>query len=103
MELGAVICTAKSPLCDTCPIADDCAFLKAGRPGLGERQRFQGTDRQVRGLVLAALRELPAGATLPREDADKLWKDQIQLAACIASLDDDGLIEILDGGLRLPS
>ena len=35
MELGAVICTAKSPLCDTCPIADDCAFLKAGRPGLG--------------------------------------------------------------------
>ncbi len=29
MELGAVICTAKSPLCDTCPIADDCAFLKA--------------------------------------------------------------------------
>ena len=90
MELGAVICTAKSPLCDTCPIADDCAFLKAGRPGLGERrtrprQRFQGTDRQVRGLVLAALRELPAGATLPREDADKLWKDQIQLAACIAS------------------
>ena len=38
-----------------------------------------------------------------REDADKLWKDQIQLAACIASLDDDGLIEILDGGLRLPS
>ena len=85
-----------------------CAFLKAGRPGLGERrtrprQRFQGTDRQVRGLVLAALRELPAGVTLPREDADKLWKDQIQLAACIASLDDDGLIEILDGGLRLPS
>lgn len=108
MELGAVVCTAKTPLCEICPIADDCAFLKAGRPGLGERrtrprQRFQGTDRQVRGLVLAALRELPAGATLPREDADKLWKDQIQLAACIASLDDDGLIEILDGGLRLPS
>ncbi len=108
MELGAVVCTAKTPLCEICPIADDCAFLKAGRPGLGERrtrprQRFQGTDRQVRGLVLAALRELPAGVTLPREDADKLWKDQIQLAACIASLDDDGLIEILDGGLRLPS
>lgn len=89
----------------------DCGRLcisQGRRPGLGERrtrprQRFQGTDRQVRGLVLAALRELPAGATLPREDADKLWKDQIQLAACIASLDDDGLIEILDGGLRLPS
>lgn len=108
MELGAVICTAKTPLCQVCPIADDCAFLKAGRPGLGERrtrprQRFQGTDRQVRGLVLAALRELPTTAALARTDAERLWKDRIQLDACIASLDDDGLIEILDNGdLRLP-
>ncbi|WP_395954602.1 A/G-specific adenine glycosylase [Bifidobacterium myosotis] len=108
MELGAVVCTAKSPLCDACPVAGDCAFLKAGRPGLGERrtrprQRFQGTDRQVRGLVLAALRGLPAGATLARTDAEKLWKDQVQLASCIASLDDDGLVEMTqDGALRLP-
>ena len=65
--------------------------------------RFGTLDGCLPEFVLAALRELPAGATLPREDADKLWKDQIQLAACIASLDDDGLIEILDGGLRLPS
>lgn len=56
----------------------------------------------MRGLVLAALRRLPLEPRC-QEDADKLWKDQIQLAACIASLDDDGLIEILDGGLRLPS
>ncbi|KFI92050.1 A/G-specific adenine glycosylase [Bifidobacterium saguini DSM 23967] len=108
MELGAVICTAKSPLCEACPIAESCTFLKAGRPGLGEkrtrpRQRFQGTDRQVRGLVLAALRELPAGSSLTRTDAEKLWKDSVQLGACIASLDDDGLIEIMqDGALRLP-
>ena len=108
MELGAVVCTAKTPLCEICPIADDCAFLKAGRPGLGERrtrprQRFQGTDRQVRGLVLAALRALPANDTLARVDAENLWKDQIQLDSCIASLDDDGLIEILENGaLRLP-
>ncbi|WP_152210134.1 HhH-GPD family protein [Bifidobacterium cebidarum] len=108
MELGAVLCTAKSPLCENCPIAEDCAFLKAGRPGLGEkrtrpRQRFQGTDRQVRGLVLAALRGLPADASLSRTEAEKLWKDSAQLSACIASLDDDGLIEIMqDGALRLP-
>ncbi|PWG63046.1 adenine glycosylase [Bifidobacterium callitrichidarum] len=108
MELGAVMCTAKSPMCEVCPIAHDCRFLKLGRPGLGERrtrprQRFQGTDRQVRGLVLAALRGLPAGATLARSDAEALWKDKAQLAACIASLDDDGLIEMTeDGALRLP-
>lgn len=108
MELGAVVCTAKSPLCEACPVADDCAFLKAGRPGLGEnrtrpRQRFRGTDRQVRGIVLAALRGLPAGEVLARADAEKLWNDSAQLGACIASLDDDGLVEMLpDGSLRLP-
>ncbi|MBT1174484.1 A/G-specific adenine glycosylase [Bifidobacterium sp. LC6] len=108
MELGAVVCTAKNPLCDACPIAHDCAFLKAGRPGLGEkrtrpRQRFQGTDRQVRGLVLAALRALPAGTSLERSKVEQLWKDHGQLAACVASLDDDGLIEIAkDGSLSLP-
>ena len=67
------------------------------------RQRFQGTDRQVRGLVLNALRELPADSVLEREQAERLWKDRIQLDVCIASLDDDGLVEMLpDGSLRLP-
>ncbi|MCH9276903.1 A/G-specific adenine glycosylase [Bifidobacterium amazonense] len=128
MELGATVCTAKSPLCDDCPVREDCAFLAAGRPGLGERrtrprQRFAGTDRQVRGLVLNALRGLPtdkdasagpagpAGPAdavtgtpvLPRADVEALWTDHIQLDRCIASLDEDGLIEILpDGGVRLP-
>ncbi|WP_428978122.1 A/G-specific adenine glycosylase [Bifidobacterium ruminantium] len=109
MELGATVCTAKSPLCDACPIAAQCAFLRNGRPGLGERrtrprQRFQGTDRQVRGLVLNALRGLPDGeTTLDRGSVEKLWKDYVQLDKCIASLDEDGLIEILPGGgVRLP-
>ena len=108
MELGALVCTAKSPLCGQCPLAERCAFFKAGCPGLGQRrtrprQRFQGTDRQVRGLVLGALRELPAGESLSRERVEGLWDDRAQLASCVASLDDDGLIEILpNGSLRLP-
>ena len=109
MELGATVCTAKSPLCEACPIAGQCAFLRNGRPGLGQRrtrprQRFQGTDRQVRGLVLNALRGLPDGETvLDRKSVERLWKDHVQLDKCIASLDEDGLIEILPGGgVRLP-
>ncbi|ETY71933.1 adenine glycosylase [Bifidobacterium moukalabense DSM 27321] len=109
MELGAVICTAKSPLCEQCPVSAECAFLANGRPGLGERrtrprQRFQGTDRQVRGLVLNALRGLPEGrSAVGREDLERLWNDHIQLDRCIASLDDDGLIDMLpDGSVRLP-
>ena len=109
MELGAVVCTAKTPLCDACPVRDRCAFLAAGRPGRGERrtrprQRFAGTDRQVRGLVLDALRGLPDGETsLPRARLEALWADRVQLDKCVASLDDDGLIEMLpDGAVRLP-
>ena len=107
MELGALVCTAKAPLCDACPIAGQCAFLQAGRPGLGRRrtrprQRFQGTDRQVRGIVLDELRKA-SGNAVSRQAIDCCWSDQGQLAACIASLDDDGLIEIeADGALRLP-
>lgn len=48
MELGAVMRTAKSPLCDTCPIADDCAFLKAGRPGLGSAAPAHANDSKAR-------------------------------------------------------
>ena len=109
MELGATVCTAKTPLCDNCPIAGECAFLAAGRPGLGERrtrprQRFAGTDRQVRGIVLDALRALPAGGILPRERVDALWHDPAQLGRCVASLDEDGLIDIVgDGAVRLPA
>ena len=84
-------------------------FLANGRPGLGERrtrprQRFRGTDRQVRGLVLNALRGLPDGRiAIDRKDIEALWSDHIQLDKCIASLDDDGLIEMLpDGSVRLP-
>ncbi|RSX51131.1 adenine glycosylase [Bifidobacterium callimiconis] len=108
MELGAVVCTAKKPSCESCPVAEDCAFLKAGLQGLGEkrtrpRQRFQGTDRQVRGIVLGALREATGDGVVSRERIERLWADHVQLDACIASLDEDGLIEMLPGGaLRLP-
>lgn len=124
MELGATVCTAKAPQCGDCPLRDECAFLAAGLPGLGEsrtrpRQRFQGTDRQVRGIVLNALRRSAvqaargvaggqssgAGASgaVPRSRIERLWPDQVQLDACIASLDEDGLLEMMpDGSLRLP-
>lgn len=100
MELGAVVCAAKQPLCDACPISGVCKFLAAGLPELGERrtrprQRFAGTNRQVRGIVLEALR---SQHKLSSQEIHELWHDHIQLDACIASLDNDGLIEIQQNG-----
>lgn len=123
MELGATVCTAKAPQCGDCPLRGECAFLAAGLPGLGERrtrprQRFRGTDRQVRGIILNALRQAAAQAArgvadgrletgapgaVPRSQIEQLWPDHVQLDACIASLDEDGLLDMLpDGSLRLP-
>lgn len=80
MELGAVICTARAPKCDVCPIAGRCRWLADGRPALGEDEaprrrppaRFEGSLRQMRGAILAQLREHGALAERSlegREDA----------------------------------
>lgn len=68
MELGALVCTARSPRCGQCPVQDACAWVAAGRPEPVEAPRGQswhGTDRQVRGAIMAVLRAgaapVPAG------------------------------------------
>ena len=66
MELGAVICTAKSPLCDTCPIADDCAFLKAGRPDWGSAAPARANDSKAR-IDRCAVWSSPRCASFPLE------------------------------------
>ncbi len=59
MELGALVCTARSPLCQACPVDEVCAWRAAGYPAAPGKKRTQawaGTDRQARGRVMAALR-----------------------------------------------
>ncbi len=72
-------------------------FSRPAAPDWGSAAPAHGNDSKaliVRCAVWCSPRcaQLPAKTRLPREDADKLWKDQIQLDSCIASLDDDGLI-----------
>jgi len=59
MDLGREVCRPR-PRCDTCPLRRGCRFrLEGGRPERSPRHpaRFQGSLRQVRGAVLAELRE----------------------------------------------
>src|SRR5579871_3771104 len=80
MELGALVCTAASPRCTDCPVARHCAWLAAGRPAAGtsgRSQRYDGTDRQCRGRLLAVLRERGGPAT--QADFDAVWPDRAQL------------------------
>jgi A/G-specific adenine glycosylase len=92
MELGALICTARRPSCPDCPLRTDCAWLGAGRPPGAARtaQRYVGTDRQARGVLLALCRDAPDGVAAPvLVDA---WPDPVQARRALAGLAEDGLI-----------
>ena len=106
MELGAVVCLARSPRCQDCPVQDLCAWQQAGRPAYeGPTRRSQpwhGTDRQCRGAILAALRAsgepVTAGAVNAAWSADDAQRDR-----ALESLITDGLVEPLTGNtFRLP-
>ena len=129
MELGALVCTAATPRCTECPLAEQCAWLAAGRPGPAagpragtgpgtaagpgaragsgtaagsgaRRQRYEGTDRQCRGRILAVLRE--CSHAVPRVDFDPVWPDQAQLDRALAGLVADGLATHSPHGYTLP-
>jgi A/G-specific adenine glycosylase len=105
MELGALVCTAAAPRCAHCPLAGSCAWLRAGQPpyqGPPRRvQRFAGTDRQVRGRLMAVLRGTDGPVAKPVLDA--VWADEVQRERALDALVADGLVEPLaDLMYRLP-
>jgi A/G-specific adenine glycosylase len=106
MELGAVLCTAASPSCSACPIRDRCAWRLAGYPPyegpVARPQRFAGTDRQVRGLLLDVLRG--AADPVPASALDAVWPEAGQRRRALDALVADGLVDPLpDGRFALPS
>ena len=106
MELGAVLCRARAPQCEACPLLDRCAWVLAGRPAHDgpprRRPAWHGTARPVRGAVLQLLRE--AHGALPRATLEGAGEDRAQVERCIASLVEDGLLEPLgDERFRLPA
>jgi A/G-specific adenine glycosylase len=93
MELGAIICTAKNPLCGRCPVSDQCAWRSLDYPAserIKRTQTWHGTDRQCRGTIVQALRE---NSTLNKKQLHLLWDVPSQLEKAILTLLDDGLIE----------
>lgn len=105
MELGALVCTARAPRCGACPVQDRCAWVAAGSPpydGPPRRgQAWAGTDRQVRGVIVQALRDSAAGVDRPALEA--LWPEEIQRERCLDGLISDGLVDVTtDGRFTLP-
>lgn len=105
MELGALTCTATTPRCTDCPVATRCEWLAAGRPKADAKrptQRYEGTDRQCRGRLLAILRD--SKDPIPQARFDVAWPDPDQRARALDGLVADGLVDPLpDGRYALPA
>ncbi len=112
-DLGAAVCTRRTPRCHECPVSAWCQWARAGWPdpdpvtgsaGISGRQStFVGSDRQGRGRLLDALRQAPVPAT-PDALANACgWTDDPERARRVAaSLVADGLALEASGELRLP-
>lgn len=95
MELGALVCTARAPACDACPLRSSCAWLAAGRPADAHAARrrtqaWHGTDRQARGRIMALLRD--ALEPVPAHALAEAWPDAVQRDRCVDGLVADGLV-----------
>jgi A/G-specific adenine glycosylase len=155
MDLGAQVCLARRPLCERCPLREQCAAyaetaqvalfpsgealarLRDERAAGAERPvarrvaetgvaydsqptakrrtattPFEQTSRYYRGRIVAALRELPAGAALPlatlgpRVKPDYTEADLPWLRELARGLARDGLARLqgagAEEGLTLP-
>ena len=104
MELGAVVCVARTPHCDACPVANVCAWRADGYPDNAPEKRprqakFEGSDRHARGVILRALRE--STAPVPDSTLAAGWGDAAQRGRALESLLSDGLIELSPEGFHL--
>ena len=113
MEFGALHCVARTPKCDECVISQWCRWRHHGYPMLREGrqvpQAWHGTDRQLRGRVMAMLRAAHQRkqSVVSIEDAITAATDEhgdhARARRIIAALESDGLIEILDGAIAFPN
>jgi A/G-specific adenine glycosylase len=103
MDLGRLVCRP-APRCGECPLAELCLFRRSGaRPRSSRRRQapFDGSDRQVRGAIVRALR---AERSLdPPRIAAATGHDVARIERLVPGLARDGLLErTASGGIRLP-
>lgn len=105
LDVGRTVCTARTPACERCPIAAGCSWAQAGRPqpdpaigsaGVsGGQSRFEGSDRQGRGKLVAALRQAPVPAAQLATVMG--WpEDEARARRVAATLLADGLVTTID-------
>lgn len=108
-DLGAGICARTSPRCADCPLRAECAWQGEGDdPAIasagtsGRQSKFEGSDRQGRGRLIAHLSTETAIDTAAVA-AVVGWPGETDRAdKIVRELTAEGLVELVDGRLRLP-
>lgn len=109
MDLGATVCTARSPRCDECPIAAECGWRRLGGEDPAPRSamtskpqaRFAGSDRQARGRLMKAL----VDSGVRRDNVARVMgldEQSDRADRLVRSLVADGLVAESDDWLTLP-
>jgi A/G-specific adenine glycosylase len=105
MDLGATLCRPVNPSCGDCPVRPVCAWAGAGHdPAVGSagvsraQARFDGSDRQARGLLMAALQH---GDVPVDQVAAVMQRPAGRAVALLDRLQADGLVRVADGRISL--
>src|SRR5262249_9624280 len=89
MDLGATVCLARVPRCDSCPLAERCPSRGRRYEPLRRQSRFEGSFRQRR------------AATLRLVAAEERALTELDGEA-VESLRADGLVAVAAGRVSLP-
>jgi A/G-specific adenine glycosylase len=106
LDLGAQFCKS-SPLCEKCPVRRSCVWRREGgadpapmSAGVSRPQsKFVGSNRQIRGRVIAMLRLGPATQGALARSLEDVHPDRQGLI--IEGLISDGLVERTSRGFQL--
>jgi A/G-specific adenine glycosylase len=90
MDLGAIICLARVPRCDACPLAAECPSRGIREEPARKQGPYEGSFRQRRATTLRVVADRPQQLI----DLDH---------EAVRSLERDGLVVVADGLVALPA
>lgn len=112
MDLGATVCTARTPQCDACPVALQCRSRTGMKRVTATRKKsepsFYGVPERIhRGHIIEHLRGLRNGYSLPLAQLGKAVlphfsnRNMKWLRRILGQLERDGLVRVQDDGTSL--
>jgi len=90
MDLGAMVCLARVPRCESCPLASACPARGVREEPARKQGRFEGSFRQRRAAALRLVADAPRAL----EALDN---------GAVRSLERDGLVVVEEGLVALPA